>query len=60
MATSKMAVTKTAFLCCLACKNHFDPMVTFDQPLYWKATEKSLKRIMMSGKIDDFSEVDEK
>ena len=54
MATSKMAVSKTAFLCCLANKHDVVPVVTFDQPQYWKATEKSLKRIM----TDDFPEVD--
>ena len=27
------------FLCRLAYKHHLDPVVTFDQPLYWKAQE---------------------
>ena len=27
------------FLCDLASKHHFTPVITFDQPLYWKAAE---------------------
>ena len=36
---SKMATSKMAFLCYLAPRHHFVPVVTFDQPLYSKATE---------------------
>ena len=36
---SKMATSKMACLYYLASKHHFFPVVTFYQPLYWKATE---------------------
>ena len=33
-----MAVSKMAFHFCIASKHHLVSVVTFDQPLYWKAT----------------------
>ena len=35
----KCILSTLEFLCSLASKHHLAPVITFDQPLYWKATE---------------------